>query len=291
MKDKIIVDNVQLAGNVKNLLPILVNNEIKEKNGGIVFGNANNTPCEGKLWTGFDGGVNRSILSIEELQELHKRSRDKTAYIRNAIIENLNCKQPNFDIENTHFTNDEIANLEFRGKNTDLTNISFEYVSCTGKAIFTGVLPKNMGNATFNDILIQDAIIPELKNINPDFNSPRIDVMPIFNDKLTIKNLKGLERIFQEWTKQEIETFTIQQLRPHEYKGPKNIYKEIQRLYYKRSGDDNTIYFTDENGNIIEGPYYEDENDNFHPKTTGSINKNKNQYLALLKQRNDKVHA
>ena len=53
------------------------------------------------------------------------------------------------DLKNTSFTYDIIKNIEFRGKNTDLTNISFEGVSHTGTAKFTGILPKNMRGQDF----------------------------------------------------------------------------------------------------------------------------------------------
>ena len=135
-------------------------------------------------------------------------------------------------------------------------------------------------------MIIENATVPQLQTHNPDPTKPKIKRLPAIKNELVVKNLKCLESIFQGWTASEIELFTIQEERAPIYKGPKSTYQEIKRLYFNRENNNNTIYFTDEQGNVIEGPYYEDTENNLHPKTTGSIQKQQSQLLALLQTQN-----
>ncbi len=280
LKQHITVDNVKLRGNVKELLPYLVgNNKLKEINGGIKFNNRYKAYCTGISKTGYYGDEDGSILPVEQLQELHKRT-DGPTTIYNAIIENLDCKgMTEEEIKNTSFNGDIIENIEFRDSNTDLTNISFESVSHTGTAIFNGVLPKNM-SGIFQNLIIQDATIPQFNQFSPSF-SKKHRGLPGVESKLTIKNIKilnNLKKLYQGWTKEQILKFTIQWGKPLEYEGPKKIYQELQRICPQ--GPSETIYFTDDNGNNKTGPYYEDDDGNFHLKNT----------TGLLKQINKGIY-
>lgn len=140
LRQYLIVDNVKLRGNIKNLLPYLVkgNKKITEINGGIKFNNRYKTDCTGVSKTGYYGNESGDILNAEQIQELHKRVKNQGITIHNVIFENLNCQgMSEEELKNTRFTLDLIQNIEFRSSNTDLTNISFKDASHLGKAVFT----------------------------------------------------------------------------------------------------------------------------------------------------------
>ncbi len=221
LKNSIVEVNAIIRGNVKELLPYLVDNNKLE---GVKFPNAKKIPCSGIYWAGYNGDnedakntVEQSILPIKQLQELHKHTIDKTAYIRNAIIENLNCKENNFDLENTHFTYDKLGNIEFRGSNTDLTDIAFDISNHKGTAIFNGKLPINM-SGDFQHLILQNAEVQITTDNHEYIPKEKRKYIPYIKESLTIKgSLIGAERIFYGWTAEEIKNFKHNKIIPAIY--------------------------------------------------------------------------
>ena len=296
LREKLIVDNVKLRGNIKDLLPYLVKRDkkIREINGGIIFNNRWNADCTGISKTGYYGNESGDILNAEQIQELHKRVNNEGLTIYNVIFENLNCQgMSEEELKNTSFTQDIICNLEFKGENTDLTNISFKNTSHIGRAIFTGKLPIDMGGG-FSNVLIHDAEIPDLRQDKPNpagHNGWVKQKLPIFTNKLVVKNLRGYEKIWQGWSKEELEEFNLWFRKPPEqYIGPKEIYDVFKVLCLKPTSTYyepiKSIYFNNEGAETgIE--YTEDKNGNIIKKNKVSfIQKQQNQLLALLQTQN-----
>ena len=265
-KNKITVGNVQLAGNVKELLPYLVPgpNKIKEEDGGIIFGNANIIPCEGELWTGFNGWISESqkesVLKIDELRELCKRTKGHSVYIRNAIIENLNSKDSN-QIRDIIFLDSKLANVNF--KNSDLSNLEIGAQVQNNLEFENTTLPTNMGNSIVDTLILKNAKLPEeLKETDPEDLPYRL---PNINDNLKIFNLELLNK----WTEADLSKLDKVKLPPKKYVGPENIWNKFKHLYR----DEGTkTHFTNED--LTDTPL---EDINF-----SSIQKQQSQLLALL---------
>ena len=265
-KNKITVGNVQLAGNVKELLPYLVPgpNKIKEEDGGIIFGNANIIPCEGELWTGFNGWISESqkesVLKIDELRELCKRTKGHSVYIRNAIIENLNSKDSN-QIRDIIFLDSKLANVNF--KNSDLSNLEIGAQVQNNLEFENTTLPTNMGNSIVDTLILKNAKLPEeLKETDPEDLPYRL---PNINDNLKIFNLELLNK----WTEADLSKLDKVKLPPKKYVGPENIWNKFKHLYR----DEGTkTHFTNED--LADTPL---EDINF-----SSIQKQQSQLLALL---------
>ena len=265
-KNKITVGNVQVAGNVKDLLPYLVPgpNKIKEEDGGIIFGNANIIPCEGELWTGFNGWISESqkesVLKIDELRELCKRTKGHSVYIRNAIIENLNSKDSN-QIRDIIFLDSKLANVNF--KNSDLSNLEIGAQVQNNLEFENTTLPTNMGNSIVDTLILKNAKLPEeLKETDPEDLPYRL---PNINDNLKIFNLELLNK----WTEADLSKLDKVKLPPKKYVGPENIWNKFKHLYR----DEGTkTHFTNED--LTDTPL---EDINF-----SSIQKQQSQLLALL---------
>ena len=270
LKDKIAVGSVQLAGNLKELLPYLVPgpNKIKEEDGGIIFGNANIIPCSGKLWTGFNGWISEtqkeSVLKIDELKELCKRTEGHSVYIRNAIIENLNSKDSN-QIQDIIFLDSKLANISF--KDSDLSKLEIE-AQVQGNLEFENtILPKSMAYSITDNLILKNITLPK-EQFGPGKEYEFADLpynMLKIEDKLEIYG-KIKNSIIQDLTdteKQNLENGPKKYTMPKKYKGPQTIYDNLKKYLYSGESDERDF-----------GNYQ------------SSIQKQQSQLLALLQTQN-----
>ena len=236
LKDKIVVGSVQLAGNLKELLPYLVPgpNKIKEEDGGIIFGNANIIPCEGELWTGFNGWISESqketVLKIDELRELCKRTKGHSIYVRNAVIENLNSKDSN-KIQDIIFLSSKLANVNFR--NSDLSKITINRAQIQGDLKFENTtLPKDMSHTVTDNLILKNVTVPkeqfgegqEYEFVDIPYNVPEIkDSLEIYGE---IKN-----SILKDATPEQLDSLVPQENMPPKYKGSEEIYKRLKKIF------------------------------------------------------------
>ncbi|MGI5100008.1 hypothetical protein E4N70_09145 [Treponema vincentii] len=270
LKDKIVVGSVQLAGNLKELLPYLVPgpNKIKEEDGGIIFGNANIIPCEGELWTGFNGWINEaqkeSVLKIDELKELCKRTKGHSVYIRNAIIENLNSKDSN-QIQDIIFLRSKLANVSF--KDSDLSQISIK-AQIQGDLKFENTtLPKKMSKTITDNLILKNVTFPKEEILKEPFAKITY-IVPTIKNNLEIHGYIKNSPLEGKGS-EELKKLEPQENMPENYTGSLEIYKRLKYIY---RGEAKTI-----NGN---------PNPNYH----GSIQKQQSQFLALLQTQN-KYHG
>ena len=235
-KNKITVGNVQLAGNVKDLLPYLVPgpNKIKEEDGGIIFGNANIIPCEGELWTGFNGWISESqkesILKIDELKELCKRTKDHAVYIRNAVIENLDSKDSN-QIQDIIFLDSKLASVNF--KDSNLSKIEIRGAQIQGDLKFENTtLPKSMAGSTTDNLILKNITLPkeqfgsgeEYEFDDLTYNVPNIKHNLEIYGKIKNSILDGA-------TDEQLDSLVPQKNMPPKYKGSEEIYNRLKKIF------------------------------------------------------------
>ena len=271
-ENKITVGNVQLAGNVKDLLPYLVPgpNKIKEEDGGIIFGNANIIPCSGSLWTGFNGWISESqketVLKIDELKELCKRTEGHSIYVRNAIIENLNSKDSN-QIQDIIFLDSKLANISF--KDSDLSKIEIRGASVQGDLKFENtILPKKMSDTVTDNLILKNVTFPKEEILKEPFAKIPY-IVPTIKNNLEIYGYVKNSPLEGKGS-EELKKLKPQESMPENYTGPIEIYNKLKEYIYR--GEAKTI-----NGNT---------NPNYH----GSIQKQQSQLLALL-QTQSKYHG
>ena len=269
LKDKIVVGSVQLAGNLKELLPYLVPgpNKIKEEDDGIIFGNANIIPCSGPLWTGFNGWISESqketVLKIDELKELCKRTEGYSIYVRNAIIENLNSKDGN-QIQDIIFLDSMLANVTF--KDSDLSQISIR-AQIQGDLKFENTtLPKKMSQTVTGNLILKNVTIPKEEILKEPFAKITY-IVPTIKNNLEIHGYIKNSPLEGKGS-EELKKLEPQENMPENYTGSLEIYNKLKYIYH---GEAKTI-----NGNT---------NPNYH----GSIQKPTDTSLALLG--NSKAHG
>jgi len=264
LKDKIVVGSVQLAGNLKELLPYLVPgpNKIKEEDGGIIFGNANIIPCEGELWTGFNGWISNTqketVLKIDELKELCKRTKGHSIYVRNAVIENLDSKDSN-QIQDIIFLRSKLANVSF--KDSDLSKIEINRAQIQGDLKFENTtLPKDMSHTVTDNLILKNVTIPKEEILKEPFAKIPY-IVPTINNGLEIHGeIKNSP--LEGKNPEQLEELVPQENMPENYTGSLEIYNKLKEYIYR--GEAKTI-----NGM---------PNPNYH----GSIQKQQSQLLALL---------
>ena len=274
-ENKITVGNVQVAGNVKDLLPYLVPgpNKIKEEDGGIIFGNANIIPCEGELWTGFNGWISNTqketVLKIDELKELCKRTKGHSIYVRNAVIENLDSKDSN-QIQDIIFLRSKLANVSF--KDSDLSKIEINRAQIQGDLKFENTtLPKDMSHTVTDNLILKNVTIPkeqfgegqEYEFVDIPYNVPTIKNNLEIHGNVENSPLEGKGT-------EVLNTLVPQENMPENYTGSLEIYNKLKKYIYH--GEAKTI-----NGM---------PNPNYH----GSIQKQQSRLLALL-QTQSKYHG
>ena len=266
-KNKITVGNVQLAGNLKELLPYLVPgpNKIKEEDGGIIFGNANIIPCSGPLWTGFNGWISESqkesVLKIDELKELCKRTKGHSIYVRNAIIENLNSKDSE-QIQDIIFLRSMLANVTF--KDSDLSQISIK-AQIQGDLKFENTtLPKKMSKTVTDNLILKNVTIPKEEILKEPFAKIPY-IVPAIKNNLEIYGYVKNSPLEGKGS-EVLNTLVPQENMPENYTGSLEIYNKLKKYIYR--GEAKTI------------------NGMPNPNCHGSIQKQQSQLLALLQTQN-----
>lgn len=116
-------------------------------------------------------------------------------------------------------------------------------------------LPKTMEKSVINDLILKDSKFPDPK---PTLGKT-IKALPKIDNLLEIYNLKN--GLFYKWTKEEIEQFKLKQYGPRKFIGRRYIWDKFP--YKKETEFGKTTEFIPDN-------------------TTGSIQKIKDQYLALI---------
>ena len=268
LRQYLIVDNVKLRGNVKDLLPYLVDGDkkITEINGGIEFNNRYKADCQGISKTGYYGNTGGEVLEIKQLQELHKRVKNKGVTIYNAIIQNLDSKTAQL-LKDLHFNKDILVNITF--SNSNLANVKFESVTAgVGYIKFIDTtLPQSMHGTNIGELILKNVTFPKEEFIN-NFTFARLPYkLPNIDGTLEIYG-EIKDSILKDATPEQLESLVPQKNMPEKYKGSEEIYNRLKKIF---RGEAKTI-----NGN---------PNPNYH----GSIQKHTNTSLALLG--NSKAHG
>ena len=265
LRQYLIVDNVKLRGNVKDLLPYLVDGDkkITEINGGIEFNNRYKADCQGISKTGYYGNTGGEVLEIKQLQELHKRVKNKGVTIYNAIIQNLDSKTAQL-LKDLHFNKDILVNITF--SNSNLANVKFESVTAgVGYIKFIDTtLPQSMHGTNIGELILKNVTFPKEEFINNyEFAELPYSLPDIENSLEIYGEIK--DSILKDATPEQLESLVPQKNMPPKYKGSEEIYKRLKKIF---RGEAQII-----NGN---------PNPNYH----GSIQKQQNQLLALLQTQN-----
>ena len=278
LKDYITVKDVYITGNVKNLLPKLIGpNKIKETNGGVKFLHVYEFMCPGPNVTEYDGGENNNTpIPLKELLEFRKRTDEgrnpvidedvRSVRILNLILENIDTHDMNEDdLKFLHFKGDNVAgNIMFKGGNLS----KMQYKSTTGPVDLTfdnTTLPANMAYSNVNNLILKNAILPEELKTVP--LKKIIKRLPFINKSLKIYNLQN--NFIDKLDEDEIKKLKGKKFGPEEFVGPRSIWDRF--LYLKETEFGIPTIFIEDN-------------------TTGSIQKQQSQFLALLQTQN-KYHG
>ncbi|UTY24472.1 hypothetical protein [Treponema denticola] len=280
LKDALVIGDMYVKGNVKNLLPLLIgSNKIEEINNGIKFLNVKEFKCPGPNVTEYDGGENNiEPLPMEQLLEFRKRTsivRDdvlkkdtRSTRIQNLILENIDTTTVSEkNLQLLHFERNSTAgNIIF--KKCNLSKLQYIGTSGTANVIFENTtLPQTMAQTTINgNLILKNVTFPKEEfNNNPEYdftdlpyNTPNITYsLEIYGE---IK-----DSILKNATPEQLDSLVPQENMPKEYKGSEEIYNRLKKIF---KGEAQII-----NGN---------PNPNYH----GSIQKQQSQLLALLQTQN-----
>ena len=270
LKDALVIGDMYVTGNVKDLLPKLVG-----KNDGIKFLNVKEFTCPGINVTEYDGGQNNTEpLPMEQLLEFRKRTnivRDsvltkdtRSTRIKNLILENVDTTTVSEEnLQLLHFErNSTGGNIIFKKCNLS----KLQYIGTSGPVDLTfnnTILPMDMLESGVNTLILKNAKLPEeLKETDPEDLPYRL---PNINNNLKIFNLELLNK----WTEADLSTLDKVKHAPEKYVGPKNVWDKLKHLY--RETEQTETQFTNED-------------------LTGSIQKQQSQLLALL-QTQSKYHG
>lgn len=274
LKDALVIGDMYVKGNVKDLLPKLVG-----KNDGIKFLNVKEFTCPGVNVTEYDGGKNNTEpLPVEQLLEFRKRTnivRDsvlqkdtRSTRIQNLVLNNVNTTtMTEEDLKLLNFERNSVTgNIIF--KNSNLSKMQF--ISTTGPVNVTfdnTILPMDMQDSEVSTLILKNAKLPEeLKETDPEDLPYRL---PNINNNLKIFNLELLNK----WTEADLSTLDKVKHPPEKYVGPKNVWDKFKHLYL----DEGTkTHFTNED---LTDTSLEDIN-------FSSIKKRQSQLLALLQAQN-----
>ena len=259
LKHKITVGKVQLRGNVKDLLPLLVgSNKIKEVDGGITFGGAFKTPCTGENWTGYNGIINnngnpnntsKSVLPADQFLELKKRSGEKQAYVRNAIITGLDSRSLSPEqLADAQFDHDILSNIHF--KNCDFSKIKMNFVVGDGDWKFEdSVLPYSMGNSGIGKLTLKNVTFPK----EEFYKTGTFEDIPYITPEIGTLTIYGeiKDSPLKDLTQEQIEKLKNDPRRPTEmpgrYRGSQEIYDRLKYIY---RGESHTKEFVNLQGSI-----------------------------------------
>ena len=283
-KGYITVKDVYITGNVKDLLPLLVEpGRIKEVNGGIKFLNVKEFTCPGPNVTEYDGGTNnKTPLPVEQLIEFHKRTnemydaviKENARSVRwfNLVLENVNTTAMNEEqLKFVHFKEDFFSgNILF--KDSNLSKIDMKGVQGgTADVIFENtILPVFMLKSKIKNLTLKNATLPtELKTASLKSMVNRI---PEITGILKIYNLQG--RFFDKWTEEEMKKSSPYKYAPEKYVGPEDIWKKLKLLYRNITefNKQTKTHFTNEDLTDV-------DNDNIN---FSALQKPQDTFLALL---------
>jgi lipoprotein len=277
LKDDIIVKDVYITGNVKDLLPKLIGpNKIKETNGGVKFLHVYEFMCPGPNVTEYDGSENNNTPTpLEELLEFRKRTNEQwnsviEEYVRSLRLINLVLE----NIDTANMTEEELKLLHFKGDNV-AGNIIFKnsnlskmrYRSTTGPVDLTfdnTTLPSNMAHSKVNNLILKNVTFPKEEILKEQFAKIPY-IVPNINNSLEIHG-EIKDSPLEGKNTEELDELLPQKNMPENYTGSLEIYKKLKEHIYR--GEARTI-----NGN---------PNPNYH----GSIQKRQSQLLALLQTQN-----
>ncbi|UTY24510.1 hypothetical protein [Treponema denticola] len=274
LKDALVIGDMYVKGNVKDLLPKLVG-----KNDGIKFLNVKEFTCPGPNVTEYNGGKdNTEPLPVEQLLEFRRRTNEKwdsvlkkdtrSTRIQNLVLNNVNT---------TTMTEEDLKLLNFEGnsvtgnivfKNSNLSKMRYEGTTGPVNLTFDNTtLPYNMAHSEANTIILKDVTFPkeqfdlgqEYEFIDIPYNVPTINYSLEIHGKIKNSPLEGKGD-------EVLNTLVPQENMPENYTGSLEIYNKLKKYIYR--GEAKTI-----NGNT---------NPNYH----GSIKKQQNQLLALLQTQN-----
>ena len=252
---KIVVGDVQLAGNIKGIIDYLnENNEnkIEEIDGGMKFKHLG-TPCTGELSTGYFG--ENDSLTPKDVTFLYNHAINGIVELEKVTITGLNSEN-----YKGNFIRNILTNVNF--VNCDLSKISF-YKSATGGGYLkfeNSTLPTDMSGSAINKIILKNVTFPKEEFIN-NFTFARLPYkLPNIDDTLEIYG-EIKDSILKDATPEQLDSLVPQENMPPKYKGSEEIYNRLKKIF---KGEAQII-----NGN---------PNPNYH----GSIQKQQSQLLALL---------
>ena len=277
LKDALVIGDMYVKGNIKNLLPLLIGlNKIEEINNGIKFLNVDEFKCPGPNVTEYDGGQNNTEpLPVDQLLEFRRRTDEKwnsvlkkdsrSTRIQNLVLNNIDTttmieedlKLLNFEgnsvTGNIIFKNSNLSKMQYRGTRGPV-NVTFDNT----------ILPTDMISSGINTLILKNVTFPKEEFINNyefgelPYNLPHLtDSLEIYGE---IEN-----SILKDATPEQLDSLVPQKNMPKEYKGSEEIYKRLKKIF---RGEAKII-----NGN---------PNPNYH----GSIQKQQSQLLALLQIKN-----
>ena len=263
------VKNIGLRGNIKRILPYLIdeNFKAKEMDGGIQFPNQRFYECTGDFSTGYKG--NGEELTIKEIKEISKRFSQDGALLENLTIKDIkDLTQANL---NGIMIDSQLENITF--KNCDFSKIEMRVVGSTSSITFEDTtLPQAMLNTVFQNLTLKNVTLPQEEFFNnPKYNFTDIPYnMPNIEKSLTISGkVKGslLQHLTLEQL-QELEDAGKPRAMPKSFNGTQEMYDKLKKYIFR--GESEKI-----NGN---------SNPNYH----GSIQKPQNTFLALLGNNNSR---
>ena len=274
LKDALVIGDMYVTGNVKNLLPLLIgSNKIEEINNGIKFLNVNEFKCPGPNVTEYNGGQNNTEpLPVDQLLEFRRRTDEKWNSVlkkdsRSTRIQNLVLN----NIDTTTMIEEDLKLLNFEGnsvtgniifKNSNLSKM--QYRGTTGPVDLTfnnTILPTDMLDSEVSTLILKNAILPE--ELKTASLRSMVNRIPDINNLIKIYNLQN--RFFDKWTEEEMQQLTPYKTAPTKYTGPKDVWDKLKFLY--RKTEQTETQFT-------------------NADLTGSIPKQQSQLLALLQTQN-----
>lgn len=243
LTDALVIGDMYITGNVKDLLPKLIGpNKIEETNGGVKFLHVYEFMCPGPNVTEYDGGKNNNTpIPLKELLEFRKRTDEghnpvidenvRSVRIQNLILENIDTHDMNEDdLKFLHFKGDNVAgNIIFKGGNLS----KMQYIATTGPVNLTfdnTTLPYNMTHSGVNTIMLKDVTFPKEEFIN-NFTFARLPYkLPNIDDTLEIYG-EIKNSILKNATPEQLESLVPQKNMPPKYKGSEEIYNRLKKIF------------------------------------------------------------